>query len=82
MIDIPTVRALYRRFDGSGWSARKTHIRVKSGGVEGATYLGVKWALEVIREYAESQRTGAPMRYIPQEPARYVVGGGKRGNGR
>ena len=90
LFNMDTMKAIYRRMGGDGhdtrrWGIGKVRIRINGGGhVEkdgspNATYRDVLWALEVIREYAESNRTGQPMRACPRAPVRYEVKVGRRG---
>ena len=89
MLNLTPIREIYRRMEGGdgapnrGWGVGKVRIRINGGGhIEkdvspNATYRDVLWALEVIKEYAESNRTGQPMRKVNREPVRYEVKGGR-----
>ena len=82
-MDIKTLRAIYQRAGEDGWGIGKVRLRISTGGhkeadgTPNATYRDTLWALEVIKEYAESNRTGQPMRKVNREPVRYEVKGGR-----
>ena len=89
MLNLTPIREIYRRMEGGdgapnrGWGMGKVRLRISTGGhkeadgTPNAIYRDTLWALEVIKEYAESNRTGQPMRKVNREPVRYEVKGGR-----
>ena len=93
MPNLTPIREIYRRMEGGdgapnrGWGVGKVRLRISTGGhkeadgTPNATYRDTLWALEVIKEYAEANRTGRPMRGTPRAPVRYEVKVGKVARG-